>query len=127
MCIRDSSWIAPLLWRLDNLWAQLRAEIPLVKRRPSEYVRDHVRFTSQPIEEPSDPRHLRRVLEWVDAAHLLMFSTDYPHWDFDDPTRVARQFPADIRERVLRDNALDLYNLPSARRADGEERGSQDQ
>jgi len=121
------SWIAPLLWRLDNLWTRLRAEIPLVKRRPSEYVRDHVRFTSQPIEEPSDPRHLRRVLEWVDAAHLLMFSTDYPHWDFDDPARVARQFPVEMRERVLRDNALDLYNLPPARRADGEEQGSQDQ
>lgn len=121
------SWIAPLLWRLDNLWTQLRAEIPLVKRRPSEYVRDHVRFTSQPIEEPSDPRHLRRVLEWVDAAHLLMFSTDYPHWDFDDPARVARQFPVEMRERVLRDNALDLYTLPPARRADGEEQGSRDQ
>jgi uncharacterized protein len=120
------SWIQPLLWRLDNLWLQLRAEVPLVKRRPSEYVRDHVRFTSQPIEEPFDPRHLRHVLEWGDAAHLLMFSTDYPHWDFDDPTRVARQFPVEMRERVLRDNALELYNLPPARRTDGEEQGDRD-
>jgi predicted TIM-barrel fold metal-dependent hydrolase len=120
------SWIAPLLWRLDNLWTQLRSETPLVRRRPSEYVRDHVRFTSQPIEEPSDPRHLRRVLEWVDAAHLLMFSTDYPHWDFDDPMRISHLLPAGIRERILRDNALALYGLPPTRRPDLGEREGRD-
>jgi len=42
-----------------------------------------------------------------------------PHWDFDDPLRVARQFPDGMRERVLRDNALELYGLPPTRRADG--------
>jgi len=110
------SWIVPLLWRLDNLWAELRSETPLVRRRPSEYVHDHVRFTSQPIEEPSDAGQLQRVFERADAANLLMFSTDYPHWDYDDPMHVARQFPAEMRERILRDNARALYGLPSTRR-----------
>ncbi len=113
------SWIVPLLWRLDNLWAEARSETPLVKRRPSEYVHDHVRFTSQPIEEPTDASRLSHVLEWADASHLLMFSTDYPHWDFDDPMRVARQLPAEMRERILRDNALALYGLPTTRRDHG--------
>jgi len=110
------SWIVPLLWRLDNLWAELQSETPLVRRRPSEYVHDHVRFTSQPIEEPSDAGRLQRVFERADAANLLMFSTDYPHWDYDDPMHVARQFPAEMRERILRDNARALYGLPGNRR-----------
>jgi predicted TIM-barrel fold metal-dependent hydrolase len=112
------SWIAPLLWRIDRLWAALRAETPQVRRRPSDYVRDHVRFTSQPIEEPSDPRALHRIFEWSDAGRLLMFATDYPHWDFDDPMRTAKQFPAALRDRVLRDNALELYRLPAWRPAE---------
>jgi predicted TIM-barrel fold metal-dependent hydrolase len=112
------SWVVPLLWRLDNLWTELHAEAPAAKRRPSEYVRDHVRFTSQPIEEPQELRHLQRVLEWGDAARILMFATDYPHWDYDDPKYVFPRLPARMRERILCGNALELYDLPRTRRAD---------
>ena len=40
------------------LQARLRIETPHVKRPPSEYVREHVWFTTQPIEEPDHPQHL---------------------------------------------------------------------
>ena len=43
-----------LLWRLDAYWKALRSEVPWVKRPPSEYVREHVRLASQPIERPDD-------------------------------------------------------------------------
>jgi predicted TIM-barrel fold metal-dependent hydrolase len=105
-------WVGPLLWRLDRQWEHLRSELPWVRRSPSEYVRDHVRFTSQPIEEPAEGGALERALEWADAEHLLMFSSDYPHWDFDDPAFVTRRLPRAIRDRVLCANALEFYGLP---------------
>ncbi|MBI3966815.1 MAG: amidohydrolase [Chloroflexi bacterium] len=112
------SWLLPALWSLDNHWDALRSDLHQVKRRPSEYVREHIRFSSQPIEEPSDPRHLDRVLEWLDAEHILMFATDYPHWDGDyDPRQLFRTLPKSTRRRILAANALELYNLPSTRPA----------
>jgi len=86
-------------------------ETPHVKRPPSEYVREHVWFTTQPIEEPDNPQHLAEVIEWL-GWDRLMFSTDYPHWDFDDPQRAFRiQLSEAQRAAVFRDNAKALYAL----------------
>jgi predicted TIM-barrel fold metal-dependent hydrolase len=42
-----------------------------------------------------------------------MFSTDYPHWDFDDPRQVFKFKLTDEQKRqVFRDNAKALYRLP---------------
>ena len=40
----------------------------------------------------------------------MLFATDYPHWDFDDPERV--RIPPAWRDRILRENARELYRLP---------------
>jgi predicted TIM-barrel fold metal-dependent hydrolase len=109
------TWAPPALWRLDNLWTRHRSEMPLVRRPPSEYVRDHVRFTTQPMDEPLSKTHLARALDLLDAEHTLMFSTDYPHYDFDDPTRILRKVPAAIRRRVACDNAIEWFDLPASR------------
>ncbi|MBI4505033.1 MAG: amidohydrolase [Chloroflexi bacterium] len=112
------SWLVPLLWRLDKHWRELRAEVPGLRRRPSEYVREHLRVTTQPVEEPQQAEHLARVLEWLDGEHLLMFATDYPHWDGDyRPSDLFRGLPERVRRRILRDNASELYGLPPTRPA----------
>lgn len=111
------SWAAPLLWRLDRHWEACRDEIPGCRRRPSEYLRDHIRFTSQPIEEPARVSDLLRVLDWMDAEHTLLFATDYPHWDYDDPSHIWRRLPEGTRARILAGNARELYGLPATRAA----------
>lgn len=111
------SWLVPLAWRLDRYWEALGGEVPHVKRRPSDYIRDHVRLSTQPIEEPPERRDLERLWDFMDPAELLMFATDYPHWDFDAPSQLNR-FPEAARQRILRDNALDWYGLPPTRAAD---------
>ncbi|TKT74605.1 amidohydrolase family protein [Aquamicrobium sp. LC103] len=105
------AWAAPLAWRLDREWRRMRSEVPHVKRPPSEYIRENVWFTTQPIEEPENNRHLLDTLRWM-GTDRLMFSTDYPHWDFDDP-RYAFKVPLTPAERaaIFRDNARQVYRL----------------
>jgi predicted TIM-barrel fold metal-dependent hydrolase len=106
-----SAWLPALLWRLDAEWKPLREEVPWVKKRPSEYIRDHVRVTSQPIENPDNQQHLLQIFEMMDAKNILMFSTDYPHWDFDSPTRSFPRLPEELKKRIFFENAKELYNL----------------
>ncbi len=113
-----SAWLAPIMWRLDKDWRGARAEVPWLKRRPSDYLRDHIRFSTQPIEEPANPRHLLQIFEMMDAEHILMFASDYPHWDFDDPKRAFPPMPAGLKRRIFSENARELYRLPSMRPVD---------
>ena len=108
------AWLAPLMWRLDAQWERLRDEVPHITRRPSETIREHVWFTTQPIEEPERAKDFPRILEHLDMDGHALFASDYPHWDFDDPeTAFPRELGAKRRARWLAGNALDLYpSLP---------------
>jgi predicted TIM-barrel fold metal-dependent hydrolase len=44
---------------------------------------------------------------------MLMFSSDFPHWDGDTPDFAARAFPAALRGRVMSETARELYRLPT--------------
>ncbi len=104
------AWVAPILWRLDANWKALRKETPWVKMLPTEYAKEFVRFGSQPLEQPSNLEHLYGVLEAIDGKNTLMYASDYPHWDFDNPTQI--KIPRDWRENVFDLNARQLYGLP---------------
>lgn len=102
-------WIPDVMWRLDKNVRGLRDEVPWVKRLPSEYIVDHVRFTTQPLPEPKRRHHLHVLCEIARADRTLMFSSDYPHWDFDDPRHALATLPSEIRQRVSSDNAIETY------------------
>ena len=106
------TWLPTLLWRLDTDWRALRSEVPWVKWLPSETVREHMRFTSQPLDEPDSRGKLKRAFELFDGLEdMLMFATDYPHWDFDRPDLVSLRLPGSWREKVMSENARALYGL----------------
>jgi uncharacterized protein len=107
------AWLPAILWRLDADYKALRKETPWLERLPSEYARDHIRLTTQPLEQAPDKRHLWSVLEAIDGEHTLLFASDYPHWDFDDPTQVP--LPPEWKPRIFGENARELYGLPVAR------------
>jgi predicted TIM-barrel fold metal-dependent hydrolase len=106
------AWLPGILWRLDTNWRGLRAEVPWLVRKPSEVVREHVRFTTQPLEY-TDGRDdlLFELLEAAGAPDLLCFASDYPHWDSDDPEYTLKRFPAHWRDKVMHENAASLYGL----------------
>lgn len=106
-------WLPAYLWRLDSDWKALRQETPWVTRAPSEYVFDHCRFTSQPMESPDRQRHLLTVFEWAKAEQTLMFASDYPHFDFDSPDLSLPSLPDELRRQVFSDTAREVYKLPA--------------
>ncbi len=108
----DFNWILPLMWRMDAVYAARGPENGL-KRKPSEYVKDHLWFTTQPLDYPEDKLELTNALEWMEADKLLLFSSDYPHWTFDDPQWVAKHMPHQWREQIMFENAIEVFDLPS--------------
>ena len=105
------AWAPALAWRLDKAWKTLRAETPHLKLLPSEYMRRNVWWTSQPMEEPEPRAHLLDTLDWMGWDRLL-FATDYPHWDFDDPAHaLPLPISAAQREQVFLGNARAVYRI----------------
>jgi hypothetical protein len=102
-------WLPSFLWRANKTWRGLRAEVPWVKRSPADILREHVRLSIQPLQGPPDAAGMERLLAHIAADHMLLFSTDYPHWRFEGREAVPPQLPARLLPGLLRDNALDTY------------------
>jgi predicted TIM-barrel fold metal-dependent hydrolase len=104
------AWLPGILWRLDTNWRALRSDTPWLERKPSEVAREHVRFTTQPLEH-TDGRDdlLFEMLEAAGAPDTFCFASDYPHWDFDDPAFMLKRLPETWRDKILHANAAALY------------------
>jgi predicted TIM-barrel fold metal-dependent hydrolase len=108
------AWVPALRWRMDRAWRLLRHEVPHVRRPPSEYVDEHVFLATQPVEEPEKRAFFGQMLaHWPGYVDRLLFSSDYPHWDGDSPSRAIPlvRDPV-VRDKILRQNARRLYRLP---------------
>lgn len=104
-------WLPPFLWRLDKNWKGLRREVPWVKQKPSEIVSKHVRLTTQPLDEPENRKHLHQLMDMMPSDDMLLFSSDYPHWDFDNPEKIFRHFSEKLRKKIFYENAAKLYGF----------------
>jgi len=105
-------WIPSTLTRMDNEWKSLRREVPWCKKPPSEYFAEKVVVSTQPIDLKSGDEPWFEWMERLGLDASIAFSSDYPHWDTDTPTRVQSIFPPSWREKIAYENASRLYRLP---------------
>lgn len=103
------TWLPGYLWRLTKYWRGLRMEIPWVDRSPTDIVRERVRFTLQPLDAPPEPADFERLLDHVGSEELLLFSTDYPHWQFDGDEALPAGLSPRLVRKVMIDNPLKTY------------------
>jgi predicted TIM-barrel fold metal-dependent hydrolase len=104
------SWLPPLMWRMDDAWERVGPEASRLTRPPSSYVRGHMFFTTQPIDEPARREDLWRLLDLLWADEVLLFSSDYPHWDTDDPRVVlSSRLPPRMRDAISAGNAVRCF------------------
>ena len=63
------------------------------------------------MEEPEPREHLLDAIEWMGWDRLL-FATDYPHWDFDDPaTSLPLRLTDAQRRQLFAGNAHAVYGI----------------
>jgi predicted TIM-barrel fold metal-dependent hydrolase len=106
------TWLPHLMWRMDREYKSLRQEVPWVKRLPSEHIRERVRLATQPAEDLSRDE-LVKVIDLIGSDEILMFATDYPHFDFDSPLRsLPPRLSDDLARKIFCDNARAFYELP---------------
>jgi len=106
------AWLPALKWRLDKHWKRLKAEAPHLRLAPSEYIRRNIWLTTQPLDEPDRDSDLAETFELV-GFDRIMFSTDYPHWDFDEPRFLLGKLKIGKEniEKIFSGNAKALYGL----------------
>ncbi len=110
------AWIPFLMQRLDNEYMMRSNEAPLLKRLPSDYMRT-MYYSTQPMEKTNNLEALALTFKMMAAETQLMYSSDYPHWDFDLPSTIYdlpfldEQAKRNILGETAR-NVFGLGNLP---------------
>jgi len=104
------TWLPAHLWRLTKFWRGLRMEVPWVDRAPTDIVRSNVRLTTQPCDAPPSPEMFQRLMEHMGSDEMLLFSTDYPHWQFDGDAVLPEGLSRDLVRKIMIDNPRDTYS-----------------
>jgi predicted TIM-barrel fold metal-dependent hydrolase len=104
------SWLPGFMWRADNTWRAMRNEVPWVDKPPSEILREHVRLTTQPFDVPDDAATVSALLEQFPADEMLLFASDFPHWQFDGVAVLPPGLTAEFIERISVRNPLETYS-----------------
>ena len=87
----------------------MRLEVPWIDRPPMEIVRDHIRLTIQPFDAPNDANVVARALDQLPSDEMLLFASDFPHWQFDGDAMLPTGIDGALRRKILIDNPRAAY------------------
>src|SRR6187397_296491 len=106
------AWVPFLMQKLDHEYMLRPSEAPLLKKKPSDYMRD-MYYSSQPM-EIQDMGALECTFRMINAETQLMYSSDYPHWDFDLPSTISDPpfLTEKAKHNILGGTAARLFKLP---------------
>jgi predicted TIM-barrel fold metal-dependent hydrolase len=106
------AWVPFLMQRLDHEYMLRPSEAPLLKKKPSDYMRD-MYYSSQPM-EVVDLEALECTFRMINADTQLLYSSDYPHWDFDLPSTIydLKFLSEKGKHNILGGTAARLFKLP---------------
>jgi len=107
------SWVPWIMLRMDKEYAERRREVAILRDRPSRYVR-RMFFATQPIEEPEHLGDMATLLTLFGGEDSVVFASDWPHHDFDHPSKVL-QIPLsdEVRRKIMGQNAMRLLGKAS--------------
>jgi predicted TIM-barrel fold metal-dependent hydrolase len=68
----------------------------------------------QPFDAPPDPASLARIIDQLPSEDMLLFASDFPHWQYDGEEMLPRGFPDKVLAKILSQNALATYQRLAA-------------
>jgi predicted TIM-barrel fold metal-dependent hydrolase len=107
-----ATWLPYYLDRLDEHWEKrAEVEMPLLKKKPSDMVRESKMYFSV---EPGESQ-LAATVDYLGADHFL-YASDIPHWDNEFPENLQdlrghKQLSNEAKEKILYKNAKELFSL----------------
>jgi predicted TIM-barrel fold metal-dependent hydrolase len=106
------TWAASLMQRLDHSFMMRTSDAPLLREKPSHYMQQMF-YSTQPMEIPDDKSIMESTFKMINAQTQLVWSSDYPHWDFDLPSTIYDlPFLNETSKRnILGANAARLFGL----------------
>jgi uncharacterized protein len=108
------AWVPWIALRMDKEYVERRHDVPFLTEPPSHYVK-RMWFATQPIEEPARMRDMATLLSLFDGEDNVVFASDWPHHDFDHPTKVL-QIPLspEAKAKIMGGNGLRLLGMTEA-------------
>lgn len=104
-----AGWVPYWLDRIDEHYEKRPEEAPLLKAKPSEYVRDGRAFFSFEADDEMLPYCLDRIGE-----DFFLYASDYPHWDMAFPHSLSnlmerQDISPEQKRKVSYDNVFRFY------------------
>ena len=108
-------WYPYFMRRMDHDYKGSTWDAPALRKQPSEYLRDQFYITSQPVEGADDPQYLNQITRLLGGEDNLMFSSDYPHFDFDNTDALLKilhsEFDGDELSNIYCETAETVYDF----------------
>ncbi len=103
-------WLPFWMERIDDHAERIKATLPDLKHKPSEYVMSGRYFQS--IEIPEGLKLTQAVIDLI-GEDILMYASDYPHLESPFPNSVSTvlgwSMPKARKRKLFWDNAVRLY------------------
>ncbi len=108
------AWVPFLMQRLDHEYLKRTSEAPLLKRLPSDYMRE-MYYSCQPMEK-DNLALLESTMSAMRAETQLLYASDWPHWDFELPSSILNfSWLSDEAKRgILGENARRVFRLDAS-------------
>jgi predicted TIM-barrel fold metal-dependent hydrolase len=107
------AWLPPILFRFEANFKALRRGAPWLRRTPAEYVAEHVRFATWPVDRPATPEQLEAFVRPFEAfPELLCYGSGYPRREAESVDAVRELLPEAWHANVLRSTAAGLFRWP---------------
>jgi predicted TIM-barrel fold metal-dependent hydrolase len=100
-------WVPSTFWRHDACYQGFGTTAPWVRRRPSEYFREHFRLSTYQLESPEAV--LATSESFPGIEDMLCFASGFPRSDSQTVEQVLALVPADWAAKVTSENALAFY------------------
>jgi len=107
-------WVPYTMYRMDNEYFAKRQDAPLLDHPPSYYFKNHFYYTTQPLEGTQNAtKYVIDTARAMNAEETVMWSSDYPHHDFDHTDAIFNIFRQEFDDKELANifgnTAMDVF------------------